>query len=57
MPFAAYMIGFLAFMAGVVWAAVVVGVPREFIAIGAAVLIAAGVIGAVVAARHGPPRR
>ena len=38
MSFTAVMIGFLVFMAGVVWAAVVVGVPQEYIAIGAAVL-------------------
>jgi hypothetical protein len=42
MPFALYMIGFLVFMAGVVWAAVVVGVPQLYITIGALVLIAAG---------------
>ncbi len=56
MPFAAYMVGFLVFMAGVVWAAVVVGVPQEYIAIGAAVLIGAGIAGAVWVGRHGPPR-
>jgi hypothetical protein len=54
------MIGFLVFMAGVVWAAVVVGVPQLYITFGALVLIA---IGAVIALgrsrnrerrRHGP---
>jgi hypothetical protein len=57
MPFAAYMIGFLVFMAGVVWAAVVIGVPQQYIAIGAALLIGAAVVAAVIAGRHGPPRR
>ncbi len=46
MPFAVYMIGFLVFMAGVVWAAVVVGVPQLYITFGALALI---VIGALVA--------
>ena len=41
-PFAVYMIGFLVFMAGVVWAAVVVGVPQLYITIGALVLVAIG---------------
>ena len=52
MSFTASMIGFLVFMAGVVWAAVVVGVPQQYIAIGAAVLIVAGVIGAFVIGRR-----
>lgn len=42
MPFAVYMIGFLLFMAIVVWAAVVVGVPQLYITIGALVLLVAG---------------
>lgn len=43
-PFAVYMIGFLVFMAGVVWAAVVVGVPQLYITLGALVLIAIALI-------------
>lgn len=59
MPFAVYMIGFLVFMAGVVWAAVVVGVPQLYITFGALALI---VIGALVAfgrsrSRHHDDRR
>ena len=46
MPFAVYMIGFLVFMAAVVWAAVVVGVPQLYITFGALVLI---IVGAAVA--------
>lgn len=59
MPFAVYMLGFLVFMAGVVWAAVVVGVPQQYIAIGAALLIVMGLIVAVFIGRRqvGPPRR
>jgi hypothetical protein len=41
------MIGFLLFMAVVVWAAVVVGVPQLYITFGALVLIAVGAIVAV----------
>ncbi|WP_458542121.1 hypothetical protein [Ramlibacter sp.] len=52
MSFTASMIGFLVFMAGVVWAAVVVGVPQQYIAIGAALLIVAGVAGAFVIGRR-----
>lgn len=48
MSFALYMIGFLVFMAVVVWAAVVVGVPQLYI--GTAVL-ALLLIGAVAAIR------
>lgn len=54
MPFALWMIGFLVFMAGVVWAAVVVGVPQIYITIGAVVLIA---IGAVIAVARNRSRR
>ena len=54
MPFALYMIGFLVFMAGVVWAAVVVGVPQLYITMGALVLV---VIGALVALAQSRSRR
>lgn len=56
MTFAASMVGFLVFMAGVVWAAVVVGVPQQYIAIGAAVLIVVAIVAAVLAARRSPRR-
>jgi len=61
MPFALYMIGYLVFMAVVVWAAVVVGVPQLYLTIGALVLIVVGVIVGVARGRarrrrefHGP---
>jgi hypothetical protein len=57
MTFAVSMIAFLVFMAGVVWAAVGVGVPQQYIAIGAAVLIAAGVIAAAMIGRRDPRQR
>ena len=37
--FAAYMVGFLVVMAVLVFAAVVVGVPQQYVAIGVAVLL------------------
>jgi uncharacterized membrane protein len=54
MPFALYMIGFLVFMAGVVWAAVVVGVPQLYITMGALVL---AVIGVLIGLAHQRSRR
>lgn len=57
MTFAASMIGFLVFMAGVVWAAVVVGVPQQYIAIGAAVLLVAAVVAAAMLAKRSPRQR
>lgn len=57
MPFAVYMIGFLVFMAGVVWAAVVVGVPQLYITFGALVLIAIGALVAFGRSRSRQHRR
>lgn len=47
MSFALYMIGFLVFMAVVVWAAVVVGVPQLYIGMAMLVLLLIGAIAAV----------
>ncbi len=55
MSFALYMIGFLIFMAGVVWAAVVVGVPQIYIAIGALILLGIGIFSAVSRTRAKDP--
>jgi O-antigen ligase len=44
MPFAVYMVGFLAVMAAVVFAAVVVGVPQQYLAIAVGVLLALAII-------------
>lgn len=46
------MIGFLVFMAGVVWAAVVVGVPQLYITVGALVLVAIAAAVAFGRSRH-----
>lgn len=57
MPFAVYMIGFLLFMAIVVWAAVVVGVPQLYITIAALVLLAIGAVIGLARSRSSPRRR
>ena len=58
MSFAVYMIGFLVFMAVVVWAAVVVGVPQLYIGMAVLVLFLIAVVTAVSRSRpKGPPRR
>jgi len=55
MSFALYMIGFLIFMAGIVWAAVVAGVPQLYIGIGALVLLGLGIFSAVSKTRSKDP--
>lgn len=55
MSFALYMIGFLIFMAGVVWAAVVVGVPQLYIGIGILILLGIGIFSAVSRTRSKDP--
>jgi hypothetical protein len=57
MSFALYMIGFLVFMAAVVWAAVVVGVPQLYIGIAVLVLLVIGMVTAVSRSRNLPARR
>jgi hypothetical protein len=47
MSFALYMLGFLVFMAGVIWACVVAGVPQLYIMIGAVILLGVGILSAV----------
>lgn len=44
MPFAVYMVGFLAVMAAVVFAAVVVGVPQQYLAVGVALLVVLAIV-------------
>jgi hypothetical protein len=44
MPFAVYMVGFLAVMAAVVFAAVVVGVPQQYLAVGVGVLLVLAIV-------------
>ncbi|MEZ0308676.1 MAG: hypothetical protein ACAH21_12175 [Ramlibacter sp.] len=55
MSFALYMIGFIIFLAGIVWAAVVAGVPQLYIGIGALVLLGIGIFTAVSRTRAKDP--
>lgn len=57
MSFALYMIAFLVFMAAVVWAAVVVGVPQLYIGMALLVLVAIGVLSAITRTRARTPQR
>ncbi|WP_298925384.1 hypothetical protein [uncultured Ramlibacter sp.] len=55
MSFALYMIGFIIFMAGLVWAAVVAGVPQLYIGIGGLVILGIGIFSAVSKTRAKDP--
>lgn len=50
--FAIYLFGFLIFIGGLVWAAVALGLPAQWVAIGAVVLLGLGVITAVTHTRR-----
>jgi hypothetical protein len=49
------MIGFLVFIAGIVWACVVVGVPPLYVMIGVVILLAIGILSAVSRMRATDP--
>ena len=55
MSFALYMIGFLIFLGGLIWAAVVFGVPTVYIGIGALILLGIGIFSAVGRTRSKDP--
>lgn len=55
MSFALYMIGFLVFLAGCIWAAVIFGVPQTYIMIGAVILLGLGILMAVSRTRSKDP--
>jgi len=55
MSFGLYMIGFLIFLAGVAWAAMVAGVPQLYIIIGAVILLGIGILSAVKRTRPKDP--
>lgn len=55
MSFALYMIGFLIFIAGLAWAAVVAGVPQLYIIIGSVILLGIGILAAVSRTRTKDP--
>lgn len=50
--FAAWMLGFLAFMAAIVWVAVVVGVPQPYVGLAVLVLLVVAAVVVVAAARR-----
>ena len=55
MSFALYRLGFLIFLAGVIWAAVTAGVPQVYIGIGALILLGIGIFSAVSKTRSKDP--
>jgi hypothetical protein len=55
MSFALYMVGFVIFLGGLVWAAVVAGVPQLYIGIGVLVLLGIGIFSAVSKTRSKDP--
>lgn len=55
MSFALYMLGFAIFLGGLVWAAVVAGIPELYIGIGALILLGIGIFSAVSKTRGKDP--
>jgi len=55
MTFAIYVIGFLIFIAGLAWAASVIGISHTWIAISAVILLGIGVITAATKTRSKDP--
>lgn len=55
MSFAIYMVGFLIFLGGLVWGAVVAGVPHLYIGIGGLIILGIGIFSAVARTRSKDP--
>ena len=55
MSFALYMAGFIIFLAGVIWAAVLAGVPHLYIGIGALIFLGIGIFSGVGRTRSKDP--
>jgi hypothetical protein len=55
MSFFLYMLGFVIFLGGLIWGAVVAGVPHIYIGIGALILLGAGIFSAVSKTRSKDP--
>ncbi len=55
MSFALYMTGFIIFLGGVIWGAVVAGVPHLYIGIGALIFLGIGIFSAVSRTRSKDP--
>ncbi|WP_195812411.1 hypothetical protein [Xylophilus rhododendri] len=55
MSFAIYMVGFVIFLGGLIWAAVAAHVPQTYIAIGAVIILGIGIFSAVGRTRSKDP--
>ena len=55
MSFALYMLGFIVFLAGLIWAAVTAGVSHTYIAIGTLIVLGIGIFSAVGRTRSKDP--
>lgn len=55
MSFLLYMLGFIIFLGGLAWGAVVAGIPHLYIAIGALILLGVGIFSAVQKTRSKDP--
>ncbi|CAN5717651.1 hypothetical protein BH11PSE7_BH11PSE7_03380 [soil metagenome] len=55
MSFALYMVGFIIFLAGIIWGASVAGVPQLYIGIGALIILGIGIFSAVARTRSKDP--
>ena len=55
MSFALYMLGVAVFLGGVIWGAVVAGVPNVYIGIGALIVLGIGIFSAVSKTRSKDP--
>ena len=55
MSFALYMVGFLIFLGGVIWGAVIAGVPHTYIGVGALIFLGIGIFSAVAKTRSKDP--
>ena len=55
MSFAIYMVGFMIFLGGLIWAAVAANVPHTYIAIGAIIILGIGIFSAVGRTRSKDP--
>jgi hypothetical protein len=55
MSFALYMLGFVIFLGGIIWGAVVAGVPTVYIGIGSLIILGIGIFSAVGRTRGKDP--
>ena len=55
MSFAIYIVGFLILIGGLIWGAVIVHVPAQWIAVGATVLVGLGILAGVKNTRQKDP--